>query len=520
MPQLSNNEIDLATREAEEFLRENGVNEQDILRIRLSVEETLLRYQEQLGEEAEFALATGKSFGNVKIRLSVTGPMMDPYASTEGDDELNGMMRQMLLNMGQLPSWSYSRGKNIILFTQSGKRLSSWAVLLITIAAAILCGLLVRTLPEAAGAFILQDVITPLLDTFFGFINAIAGPMIFLSVVSGIYSLGNVSMFSVLGKKLISHYLLFELILIILAVGISLPFFSWNMGGTQGSGWFSPLFQMVLDIIPDNLFTPFTSGNNLQILFLAVIFAVTLIVLGEKTAAVAAIAEQLGLIINAVMGFVAKLIPGFIFCSLLNITAGSRVEILKESGIFVLCTLLECLFVLVVHTAYVSVRLHYSTVMLWKNSWSTFLIGLTTSSSAAALADNLRTCTEKYHVSKVFANFAVPLGQILYKPALAILFYFAAVSVVVSTGTAVSVSWFVIAIILCMVLACASAPVQGGSVVCFSILLVQLGLPMTKLPVILALSMLLDYCSTATNLFAGQCVLLDTANSFGLIEEK
>ena len=46
MPQLSNNEINLASREAEEFLRENGVNEQDILRIRLSMEETLLRYQE------------------------------------------------------------------------------------------------------------------------------------------------------------------------------------------------------------------------------------------------------------------------------------------------------------------------------------------------------------------------------------------------------------------------------------------------------------------------------------------
>ena len=75
---------------------------------------------------------------------------------------------------------------------------------------------------------------------------------------------------------------------------------------------------------------------------------------------------------------------------------------------------LTALFILFLHTLGVAITAKISPIELWQKSFSTFLIGLTTASSSAAFADNLKVCTEKHHILPELANFAVPFGQILY----------------------------------------------------------------------------------------------------------
>lgn len=518
MPQLTRDEISQACEQADTFLRDNSADSKARIRLRLQLEEALLRFLEKLGPETDFSLRMEKRFGSVKLRLSVSGAMLDPFADSESTDE-EDYLRRALVRMGQAPVWRYSHGRNVVLFTLPGKRLPDWIKLSAAVVAALVCGWLVRQLPDAAGVFLRQEIVTPLMSTYLGFLSAIAAPMIFLSVVWGIYSIGDAATFSVLGRKLVGRYALSLCLWVGLSALLSRPFFSLNMGAAQGKG-LSVLFGMILDIVPTNLFTPFSRGNTLQILFVAVVAGIAMISISDRTDTVAALMEQLGFIVNSIMGAIGRLVPLFIFGSLFNIVSDNETDVLKNAGKFFFGTVAVCAIMLVVYTAATCVRMRCGPMDLWKKAISTFVIGLTTASSTAALADDLKTCTEGYGVSPKLANFAVPLGQIIFKPGNAVMYFFAAVSAAESGGVPVSLSWFVILFIMCIVLSSSTPPITGGSTASFSILFVQLGLPMESLPVILAINAILNYFRTATSLFVQQCVLVDTARGLGMIEKS
>ena len=106
------------------------------------------------------------------------------------------------------------------------------------------------------------------------------------------------------------------------------------------------------------------------------------------------------------------------------------------------------------------VKLRMTPLDLWKRTFSTFIIALSTASSSAAFTDNRKTCTEKLGVSSRLANFGVPFGQLLYNPGASVLFWFAAVSVAESRNVEVSLVWYVTAIVISIILSAASPPEQ------------------------------------------------------------
>ena len=199
--QLTSDNIAIASRKATDFLRENHVDDKEVIRQEFSLEEVLTRYMAEFGSDAMFDLELGKRLGQLKIRITVKSPMMDPLAAAESPTLADSFMQNAMLRLGQLPAWQYRRGANFVLFTVSRKKIPEWGRLLATIGAAILCGMLARLMPDGTRMMLHQSIAAPLLNTFLGFLNAIAGPMIFLSIVWGIYGIGDIATFSVLGRR-------------------------------------------------------------------------------------------------------------------------------------------------------------------------------------------------------------------------------------------------------------------------------------------------------------------------------
>ena len=120
---LTNDNIASVCEQADDFLRKNGADTKEIIRLRITLEETLLRFQEQLSPETKFSLKLGKRFGNFKICLNVPGAMADPFANNESMNNDEDYLRKALVRMGKLPIWRYSHGQNVVLITLSKKRL-------------------------------------------------------------------------------------------------------------------------------------------------------------------------------------------------------------------------------------------------------------------------------------------------------------------------------------------------------------------------------------------------------------
>ena len=511
---LSNAGIDTAADEAEQFLSEANVDGKDILRIRLAMEEALLNYQGALGENGSFSVRYVKRLGRLRIELSVPGLRYDPLA---GEEEGGEILRGILAGMGVAPVWQYKNGVNQIIFTPRKRKPSQILLLALSVVLAAGCGGICTLMPEYIRSFLSVQLITPIFNTFMGLLTAIAGPMIFLSVVWGVYSIGDTATLSKIGKRMILRFLLMSFLLALLAGAAMLPFFP--LTGSGGSSFdFSQLLQMVLDIVPGNFFTPFTQANPLQIIFVAVVIGLAMLVLGSKVSSVASFVEQSNSVIQLIMEAVSGMIPFFVFGSIFNMILSGSFSTLLQSSKLLPIMLLGHVLVCAVYLLLVCVRKRVSLPIFVKKVAPTFLIGLSTASSAAAYSTNVECCEKQLGIDRQIINFGIPLGQVVFMPGAAVIFLAAGLCMAEVYGVPISPTWLISALLITVVLAVAAPPVPGGGLTCYTMLFLQLNIPAEAVAITIALNVILEFFGTAVNLFCLQAELVELAGSLDRLD--
>ena len=94
--------IDLVNK----FTEKNGLNQISRRQLATALEEIMLTYMEQLGEEALFDLSCNLKNGNIRVCLVVQGRSVDPV--NPGTDILN----RLIEDMENPPEWEYSGNCN------------------------------------------------------------------------------------------------------------------------------------------------------------------------------------------------------------------------------------------------------------------------------------------------------------------------------------------------------------------------------------------------------------------------
>ena len=512
--------IDNAVLEVEKFYEKVSVDEKVAVKVKLGVEETLLRFRDKFGEKQEFALKLSSSFGKHRIVIEVHEQMFDPYAKSDDDEGASLAMRSALSSMGALPIWRYSRGTNIVSYITNKKTLPEWYNLILAIVLAIVFGLLLRQAPENVVSVISEDIFSPLLGAFMSLLSAIASPMIFFAIIWGIYSIGDASTFNVLGKKLALRYVIYTAIITVVLGLVAMLFFTFVKGESTGPSDFSDIYAMIIGIIPNNIFSPFLDGNTLQILFLGVTIGIAMIIIGEKTQNVALIAEQIYYLVQIIMNFISKLVPFFVFGNLLDLILSNQLAGAKASYKLLLVNLVSCILIILTYITIVTIKLQVRPTTFIKKFMPSFIIGLTTASSAAAFSDNLTTCIKEFGVKKNFANFGIPFGQVIYKPSVAILFFSMAIFCADVYKVPTSLTWFITAFALSIILCIATPPIPGGALASISVFFMQLGIPAEGLALVMALNVFFDFIETPTDILGGQTMLLLSADKFKLIDKN
>lgn len=520
---LSNENISSACEQVHEVLVQRKMNAKDIVRLKLSLEEVLLRFQEQLGKDASFEIDFGKILTRQVFKLSVAGPSINPLRLQDEDTEgISSLMQEVMQYTNDIPAWEFSDGKNIISYTIARKETPGWLKLLIAFLLAVVCGFALPVFPLKTEEIFLHDILEPLMNSFRGILSAVAMPMIFLSVISGICNIGDATTFSKIGKKLgLKCFTLLILTLLIFA-GLTSIFFNLEYGSAlTNTNPVSSVMNIILGIIPDNLLRPFMDGNSLQILFLAFVLGIAIVVIGEPVKSISSMLRKIELIISTFMSFIVKFTPVYVFGSILQIILSRDIAILASLGTFVLAfTLFACL-ILFAHLIIISFRTKISVGKLWRNSFSTFLIGLTTASSSAAFSDNVESCINKFNISPRLAKFGVPFCQIIYRPTNPILIWMMIVSVADLCKIQVSPSWLITALVLTILFSVATPPVANGMAAIYVVLFKQLGIPTGDiLGIVIALDTMLDFIGTAIDLVCGQYFLFDFSVKNGMNESK
>ncbi len=163
----------------------------------------------------------------------------------------------------------------------------------------------------------------PLADGFVKMIKMIVGPVIFLTIVTGISAMGDIKKVGKLGAKTLIYFEVVTTIALILGMAV-MHIFQPGVG-MDTSGADSSLLGSItesahgmqehstvgflLGIIPDSMVGAFSSGNLLQILFVAILFGVSMSALGDKTQPIEEFFDRVSHIIFHIIGIIMKLAP-------------------------------------------------------------------------------------------------------------------------------------------------------------------------------------------------------------------
>ena len=83
---LTNVNIDIISDEIAAFLDKCNVDIKDAMRIKLAVEETLLHYQEEFGEEQKVIINCRKRLGRSRIEIRIPAARFNPMELNEDED--------------------------------------------------------------------------------------------------------------------------------------------------------------------------------------------------------------------------------------------------------------------------------------------------------------------------------------------------------------------------------------------------------------------------------------------------
>lgn len=517
---LNETGIDAIARLLTDALERAAVHRKDVLRLRLAVEDILGMWKSGGIAGTACTFRCGTRLGRMYIEITAPGNRMDPdEMSAELDEPL--LYSNLLAQAGLSPVYTYQDGVNrLTIYPPKPLKVNPLLQLLLAIVGAAVVGAVLLALPDRVGE-VAVSVVDPLFSALMGILQDLAGPMIFLSVCWGILNIGDIHTLGRIGKVVVPRFLgVIFLLTAVTAAGLVWAFQPAGGAASMGENAAAQIYSMILSIIPTDLITPFQEGNSLQIIFLAICSGLVLLVLEKKVSALRTLLDQLNTAVQFMMGIVSRYIAVFVFVSLLSLALSDSVRNLGGVAKGLLLAIAACVVWPLLYVLWASLRLKVSFPMVLRKLLPTYLIALSTASSAAALSTNLEMCERKLGICGRIVHFAVPLGQVIFKPGGAVGFLLLALGLAEFYGVSMSASWVVTGVLTAGLLAIAAPPVPGGSLTCYTVLLTQLGIPAEAVGLAVAGNVILDFFMTSCGLSCLQAELMLSADKLGMLDRE
>ncbi len=492
---LTGADIDQIAARIEEFLLSIKMERANVFRIRLSMEEALLRWQDRFGEDVSVRLELGIRWLRPTITLTLAGDGYDPLINAE--NELGSWANSLLNGVGLSPSYRYIRGYNIVQLKLKRPRINPALALLISGALGILIGVLGNTLlSEAIRDSLLHSVLDPVQSLFFRILNAAAGPVIFLTVLAAICGVGSVSAMNNSGRRLIIRFISICLIMALISAVIAGPFFRTrylaspsSLDGEQVNTFLDSVFR----IIPNDILSPFINGDSPQILLMALLIGNAVLVAGSQAGGLVSIIDQANTVGMLVAEWVSRLTPIFVtllvILGIWNDSVSVFLGIWKPLCIFLILVLVMLSYYLI----RVSKTKGVSIPTLINKIKTPFWIAFKNSSVTAAYGENQMCCERQLGIDHKLADFGLPLGFVIYMPtgttATMVFCLYAAQSYGVNT----SLGWYVTALFLTVIMVVATPPVAGMSILTYAACFPRLGIPIEALIVAMIADIIFNF---------------------------
>ncbi len=517
---LTGETIDRISEKTEALLIALNTEKANILRIRLSLEEALLRFSDKFGESAFITVNIGTRLRRPFISIEAEG---EPYNPLSGEQsEFGTWSNSLLSDISIHPEYSYNHGKNAIILKLKQPAKSPAISLVTAIFAGMIIGILGKhfLLPEIQ-AEVVKTILQPVNDVFFRLLNAVSGPVIFLTVLVAVCGMGNVASVGKNGRSTVVRFIMLSLIITAFSCIVSIPFFRLNyihnpLSGTE----FSSVLDLLLDIIPNDIFMPFVKGESPQLILMAIVLGNALLLTENASGNLTGIARQANSIGLIVAGWLNRLVPYFMALLLiLEIWIGSVFEFIGMWKPVLIC-LTVSLVIMIVYVSYVCTKKGVNFSKFIKKLYPSFMTALKSASVEHAYGENVLCCEKELGISKTITSSALPLGLIMFMPAGSIAMLTFTMYAAQIYGISVSFMWYIFAVILTVILMVAEPPVSGVTLLAYAAIFSQLNIPSKALAVAMVANIIFSFFTSAFNQAMLQTELVLQADKAGMLHTE
>ena len=350
-------------------------------------------------------------------------------------------------------------------------------------------------------------------------------PLVFFSLVSGISSLSNMVKLGSIATKTIGLYLMTTGIAVSLAL-----IFGWvfNLSGYEGEvDSFSPttgdssLYGTVLRIFPNNIFGAFVENNMLGIVFISILFGISLNLTDELTGGMSKTFEKLNTVFLKIVLLIMSFAPVGVFCLMGSYVMAKGLNVFGDLAQYVALLI----FVLAFHLFFtysllLKVFAKLNPLIFYRKMKDVALFAFSTSSSAATIPVTLKIVTDELGVKKDVSAFVVPVGATINMDGTAIMQGLATMFIASTVGVDLTLVQYGQIVLLAIVTSIGTAAVPSAGTVTLALILGSLGLPLDAIGLILAVDRILDMIRTAVNVCGDAAVSCIVAKSENELDEK
>ncbi len=515
---------------AEKALKERGIKGKELMRAVLAVEESAGGMAAHAEKDGKITIRIRSFLGTTTIELLSRGEEYNPtenigQVGNADIDELSDagqdILRSILLrSLTDGLKYRHRGGVNLIHLTVTRSKRAFLYQTLGALALGVIVGLLLTASPAQGFADLLNTyLLIPVKTMYMNALKMVVAPVVFFSIVSCIVQFSDLSELGRIGGRVISLYLLTTCIAV--AVGLG-AFYIFQPGSPLSSDMVIAsaesitsktmdvsIKDTIVGIVPSNFIQPFLNADMLQLIFLAVICGVAAGSIGRYSNLVKDIFGAFNDLFLKVTTIIISTMPVAIFCSicsmLLKTGLDALVSVLSVFGVFLFglvgMMLVYCLLILLSGLNPIPFVRKYAATMLQVFSMA---------SSNAAIPVNMDSCN-KLGISKKIYSLSIPLGATLNMDGTCV--HLAVFSLALAKIYEVPVSGGALtSIILSIIVLSMGAPgVAGAGLICLSVLLTQMGVPVEAIGLVMGIDPLIGMFRCMSNCLGDAAVSMIVA---------
>lgn len=517
---LSGASIDEISHVLGRFLAEAKTERATSLRIRLSIEEALLRFRDHFTEHHEVHVYIGRYLHRYEIQIDLAGESYNPLTLKEND--MDNWSSSLLTTIGISPSYFYAGGRNHLRLVLPSERMNPVYKLLICVLLGVFFGIAGKAIvPLAVRTEIIGGVLKPFFDLWMNTLTLLSGPLIFILVLTTILNMGRIDAQGGDRIRILARYIITSIVvglvsLLIMNLILPLNYQTEIFGASQVSG----LLDVLIGIVPKDMINPFIEVNTAQLVFMAICAGNAIALLKGEGDVLTRFVRQCYDVGLMLADWVSAAVPFFAVTLLTLAFWNEQTDLFRNIWIPFLIFAVLAVGIAAISIFHAMLRTNVPLPLLLGKLKPSFMVSLRTGSLNEAYTYIENGCIKLLGIERHFAKALLPPGLVLYMPVSTMELVVFSVYAAWIYHCNASFGWYFLLLFLAVVLSMASPPVAGVSLISFMTIFSQLDIPAEALVGGMIADIILGIAAGAFNQMLLQLEMLTEANRTGLVSRK